>query len=106
MDAAAVVSDRVVGHSGLGDGGTHEEDVVDLGRGDLLASAIDQLLDPAGERETAVVVAHAPLLRGDGVEPALHLGLGEAVQGDRVVEHEHGYDGARARVHAWSWASG
>src|SRR5690606_27771579 len=61
-------------------GGMLAEHVVDLPRADLLAAAVDDLLQPAGDGQIAVLVEHALVA---GTEPAVDesrfIGLGIAL---------------------------
>ena len=59
--------------------GWREQDLVDLDRRDLLAAAVDLLLQPTGEEEVALVVEHALVA---GAEPA---GGERGLVGRRVV---------------------
>jgi hypothetical protein len=54
------------------------QDLVDLARADLLAAAVDDLLQPAGQAEVALGVHHALVA---GAEPAVgeRLGVGLGV---------------------------
>jgi hypothetical protein len=61
------------GHD-LRDRGVRRQDAIHLKRADLFAAAVDDLLQPAGERQIAVLVERALIA---GAEPALALGLEE-----------------------------
>ena len=61
----------------LGDRRMIHQHVVDLERRDLLAAAVDDLLEPAGDAQIAILVEHALVA---GVEPAMREGRGVGVR--------------------------
>ena len=87
------------GH-GLADGGVLLEHVVDLARRDLLAAAVDHLLEPADQREIAAGVDH-PLVAG--AKPTVNerrcVGFWVVrVAVDDVGALDHDFPGVRAAV--------
>src|SRR6185369_567433 len=83
-----LLSELVVWHGegeSLGHRGVRREHVVHLQRGELLAAAVDLLLDPTGEPEVALLVEDALVA---GPEPAVPEGLRVGL-GIRLVAGSH-----------------